>query len=212
MSKQVRLSDFSCNFIIKDKTSVEAGYTNNPADSGGETNHGITSALANQYKSELQRLFNWDGTMRNLSTEMAYWLYKTHFWDKMQLDEVMKRSPFLADRIFDFGINAGKAAPITRLQRLLNVMNNGGTYYKDIKADGGIGTLTLTALDAFIAKRGKEGIDVLIDQMFNMQGTYYVELAEQRVKDEAFVYGWSNRVRRERKRYEAIDLHGVSVE
>ena len=91
-------------------------------------------------------------------------------------------------------------------------MNNGGTYYKDIKADGGIGTLTLTALDAFIAKRGKEGIDVLIDQMFNMQGTYYVELAEQRVKDEAFVYGWSNRVRRERKRYEAIDLNGVSVE
>lgn len=212
MAKQIKLSDFNWKFIITDKTAVEAGYTNNPKDSGGETNHGITKALADQYTTTLKAKFGWDGTMKNLSQEMAYFLYKTHFWDKMRLDDVLKRSAFLADRLFDFGINAGKAAPITRLQRILNVMNNGGTYYKDIKADGGMGDITLGALDAYIAKRGKEGIDILLDQMFNMQGTYYVELAEQRVKDEAFVYGWSGRVRRERRRYEAIDLNGVSVE
>lgn len=212
MAKQIKLSDFNWKFVIQDKTAVEAGYVNDKTDSGGETNHGITKALAEQYTTALKTQFKWDGTMRNLSTDMAYYLYKTHFWDKMRLDDVLKRSAFLADRLFDFGINAGKAAPITRLQRILNVMNNSGTYYKDIKADGGMGDLTLGALDAYIAKRGKEGIDILIDQMFNMQGAYYVELAERREKDEKFVYGWSGRVRRERRRYEAIDLNGVSVE
>ncbi len=212
MAKQIKLSDFNWKFVIQDKTAVEAGYVKDPRDSGGETNHGITKALAEQYTTTLKAKFGWDGTMRNLTEEMAYYLYKTHFWDKMRLDDVLKRSAFLADRLFDFGINAGKAAPVTRLQRILNVMNNGGTYYKDIVADGAMGPGTLGALDAYIAKRGKEGIDILIDQMFNMQGAYYVELAERREKDEAFVYGWSGRVRRERRRYEAIELNGVSVE
>lgn len=212
MAKEIRASDFTWQFIIKDKTAVEAGYVNDPADSGGETNHGITIALATQYKSQLQSRFAWNGKMRDLSLEMAYWLYKTHFWDKMLLDQVMERSKFLADRLFDFGINAGKAAPVSRLQRYLNVMNNQQAYYPDYKVDGMMGKNTLSQLDAYLKKRGNEGLQYLIDAMLDWQSAYYLELAEKREKDERFVYGWQGRKFRERKRYAAILLNGVSVE
>ncbi|EHP7413774.1 hypothetical protein KP084_004520 [Salmonella enterica] len=204
--------DFTCEFIIRDKTSIEAGYVDDPDDSGGITNHGVTQALANQYKTTLKTKFGWNGNMRNLTTEMAFFIYKTHFWDKMKLDEVMKRSVFLADRLFDLGINAGKSVAVKNLQRYLNVMNNRQTYWKDIDADGAMGPKSLAALDAYIAKRGATGKDYLIDAMLDMQSTYYIELAERREKDEKFIYGWQARKRRERKRYEAIRLNGFSVE
>ncbi|ENP0524846.1 hypothetical protein ACCH40_002326 [Salmonella enterica] len=204
--------DFTCEFIIRDKTSIEAGFVDDPDDSGGATCHGITQALANQYKTTLKTKFGWNGNMRNLTTEMAFFIYKTHFWDKMKLDDVMKRSVFLADRLFDLGINAGKSVAVKNLQRYLNVMNNRQTYWKDIDADGGMGPKTLGALDAYIAKRGEQGKDYLIDAMLDMQSTYYIELAERREKDEKFIYGWQARKRRERKRYEAIRLNGFSAE
>lgn len=204
--------DFTCEFIIRDKTDVEGGYVDDPDDNGKCTNHGITQALANQYKTTLKTKFGWNGNMRNLTTEMAFFIYKTHFWDKMKLDEVMKRSVFLADRLFDLGINAGKSVAVKNLQRYLNVMNNRQTYWKDIDADGAMGPKSLAALDAYIAKRGATGKDYLIDAMLDMQSTYYIELAERREKDEKFIYGWQARKRRERKRYEAICLNGFSVE
>lgn len=204
--------DFTCEFIIRDKTDVEGGYVDDPDDNGKCTNHGITQALAEQYKTTLKTKFGWNGNMRNLTTEMAFFIYKTHFWDKMKLDEVMKRSVFLADRLFDLGINAGKTVAVKNLQRYLNVMNNCQTYWKDIDADGAMGPKSLAALDAYIAKRGATGKDYLIDAMLDMQSTYYIELAERREKDEKFIYGWQARKRRERKRYEAICLNGFSVE
>lgn len=204
--------DFTCEFIIRDKTDVEGGYVDDPDDNGKCTNHGITQALAEQYKTTLKTKFGWDGNMRNLTTEMAFFIYKTHFWDKMKLDDVMKRSVFLADRLFDLGINAGKTVAVKNLQRYLNVMNNCQTYWKDIDADGAMGPKSLAALDAYIAKRGATGKDYLIDAMLDMQSTYYIELAERREKDEKFIYGWQARKRRERKRYEAICLNGFSVE
>ena len=204
--------DFTCEFIIRDKTDVEGGYVYDPDDSGKCTNHGITQALADQYKTTLKTKFGWNGNMRNLTTEMAFFIYKTHFWDKMKLDEVMKRSVFLADRLFDLGINAGKSVAVKNLQRYLNVMNNRQTYWKDIDADGAMGPKSLAALDAYIAKRRETGKDYLIDAMLDMQSTYYIELAERREKDEKFIYGWQARKRRERKRYEAIRLNGFSVE
>lgn len=204
--------DFTCEFIIRDKTDVEGGYVDDPDDNGKCTNHGVTQALAEQYKTTLKTKFGWDGNMRNLTTEMAFFIYKTHFWDKMKLDDVMKRSVFLADRLFDLGINAGKTVAVKNLQRYLNVMNNSQTYWKDIDADGAMGPKSLAALDAYIAKRGATGKDYLIDAMLDMQSTYYIELAERREKDEKFIYGWQARKRRERKRYEAICLNGFSVE
>ncbi len=43
--------------------AVEGGYSNNPADPGGETNHGVTVAVA--------RSHGYDGPMREMPKETA---------------------------------------------------------------------------------------------------------------------------------------------
>jgi hypothetical protein len=53
----------------------------------------------------------------------------------------------------------------------------------------------LSALAAFLKKRSKAGVGVLITSLNCSQGNRYLELAEARAKDEDNIYGWvSNRV------------------
>ena len=77
----------------------------------------------------------------------------------------------------------------------MNVLNNRGQNYSDLKVDGDVGGKTLNALKAFMAKRGSSGESVLYNMLNSLQGAFYVTLAERREKDEKFVFGWfKNRV------------------
>ncbi len=56
---------------------------------------------------------------------------------------------------------------------------------------GRIGDVTLKALDAFFAVRGKgSGEAVLLRALEALQGERYLWLAERRPANEAFLYGW----------------------
>ncbi|MGL5397356.1 MAG: glycoside hydrolase family 108 protein [Shewanella sp.] len=172
--------------IIAAKVNIEAGYVNNPKDLGKATNHGVTEATA--------REFGYKGDMRDLTIEQAFDIYDRGWWKRMRLDEIMTYSPMLADRMFDFGINAGRANCIKSLQRILNVLNRGGKLYSDIDADGGIGRLTLDALAGFAKARKEEGIKRLAFVLSSHQVTYYTEISEKRMDNEEFTYGWYGRV------------------
>lgn len=191
------LSQYNCRSIIEDKTNVEGGYVNNKKDSGGETNHGITAALANDYKDKLEKHFNWNGKMINLTKEMAFWLYETHFWNRINGDELLKRHPLIADKIFDMAINMGVTQAVIYLQYILNANNNLAKLYPDLVVDGGLGPNTLKALDAFIRIRKVEGIHRLLCTLLCEQGHHYLDLTRRRVKDEEFYYGWAGRVTRD---------------
>lgn len=192
-----KYADFTQPNIIEDKTNVEGGYVNNKKDSGGETNHGITAGLANDYKKELLQLFQWDGTMKNLSRDMAYWLYKTHFWKRAGCDGLWLRHALLADKVFDMAINMGVTTAGSYLQQILNANNNLGSLYADLKVDGWLGDTTMKALDAFIKKRAAEGVNRLLCALLAEQGHHYLQLVQKRDKDEEFYYGWCGRVSRD---------------
>lgn len=198
------LTDFTCSSIIRKSVAVEAGYVNNPADKGGETNCGITYATAQEHKADLVKLFNWDGSMRSLTQEMAMWIYKHSWWDRLHCDELLAIHPFIADRIFDFGINAGRGAAATNLQRILNVMNRMQKDYKDISTQGGIGPETLGALKSYVAKRGQDGVLNLIQLLIDLQGAHYVQVSEKRELNETFMSGWTTRVREANQLYQSI--------
>lgn len=204
-----KLSDFTKKNIIADKTGVEGGYVKNVNDSGGETNHGITAALANDYKTQLVNLYSWDGTMINLSLTMAYWLYETHFWKRLYCDDLVKRHPLFADKLFDMAINMGATTAGTYFQQVLNANNNQGTLYADLKVDGYLGPTTLKALDAYIAKRGAEGVNRALCALLAEQGHHYLNLVQARVKDEEFYYGWAGRVSRDMLIY--MNILGVKA-
>lgn len=185
--------------IIKDKAGVEAGYVNHSDDLGKGTNHGITQETALEWK-HLWPKYNWDGDMRTLPIELAYEIYDLGWWKKLFLDDVILLSDALAERLFDFGINAGRSNAVMSLQRVLNVMNKKGSLWQDISADGGMGKNTLSALKKCLSISADNASNVEF-AMFGMQTYHYLSISEKREANESFTNGWFNRVRRDCKNY-----------
>jgi lysozyme family protein len=155
----------------------EGGYVNDPRDAGGETNFGITkeTALRNGYA----------GSMKTMTVAMAKGIYSREYWTTPRFDKVAERYPRVGEELFDTGVNMGPAVAAAFFQRVLNVQEG-----IQVTADGAIGAGTLAALDAFKAKRGAAGESWLLKALDALQGERYIELAEKRQANEAFVYGW----------------------
>ncbi len=173
--------------LIEEVIEREGGYVNHPADRGGATNWGITEAVA--------RRQGYAGDMRALPRSDAAAIYRRLYWHKPRLDSVAERAPRLAAEMFDTGINMGTGTAAGFLQRALNALNREGRDYPDLTVDRAIGPATLAALDAFLKKRGKGAESVLLKAVEALQGAHYLNIAEARPSQEAFVYGWlANRI------------------
>lgn len=160
----------------------EGGYGDHPADRGGPTRFGITEAVA--------RANGYAGAMRSLPRGDAVAIYRRLYWIRPGFDRVSASAPRIAAELFDTGINMGPAVATGFLQRALNALNRGATDYPDMLLDGRVGPATLTALDAFLARRKPGGETVLLKAIEALQGERYVALAESRPANEAFLYGW----------------------
>ncbi len=171
-----------------DTGRAEGGYVNDPRDSGGPTNHGITEQVA--------RAHGYRGHMRDLPSDTAREIAKAQYWDSMRLDDVARLSVPIAKELFDTGFNAGQGTAVRFLQRCLNVANRQAHDYPDVTVDGLMGRLSVASLSAFLNVRKRSGELWMLRALNGLQAAYYIELAERREKDEAFVFGWIlNRVR-----------------
>lgn len=172
--------------IIGEVIAVEGGYVDHPSDKGGPTKYGITA----------QTLADWRGVpcgaqeVAALSEDEARAIYEDRFVRKPRFDQVAALSPRIGEEVIDTGVNAGPGVAAEILQRWLTALNQQGRDYPDLKPDGVVGPVTLTALRAFLTKRGAEGERVLLVALNCSQGHRYLELAEGRVKNEDFLYGW----------------------
>lgn len=102
----------------------EKGYVEHPDDPGGETNWGITVAVA--------RANNYTGPMKNLPLSLARAIYKKDYWDRAKADQY---HPAIGFQLFDAAVNHGVVAAIKMLQRAVGV-----------KDDGIVGPVTLSAI------------------------------------------------------------------
>ncbi|MBN3194075.1 glycoside hydrolase family 108 protein [Pectobacterium versatile] len=160
----------------------EGGYVNDLDDRGGPTNWGVTEKVA--------RAHGYNGDMRNLTRQQALEIYEADYWYGPRFDQVAAVSPVIAAELCDTGINMGPSVPSKWFQRWLTAMNDGVRLYPDLIADGNIGPRTITALRQYLAARGLEAERVLLRALNCSQGARYLELAEQRPANEAFLYGW----------------------
>jgi len=167
---------------LRHTLGIEGGFTDDPADSGGATNWGITEGEA--------RAFGYEGDMKSLPISTAKAIYRTNYWDKLSLDDVADLSADIALELFDTGVNCGTGFAGKSLQQALNVFNHQGKDYPDLKVDGLIGNGTMAALLSYLAHRGVEGEVVLMRALNAIQGARYIDIAERRPKDERFIYGW----------------------
>jgi lysozyme family protein len=184
----MEVSSAGVDSLIDELIEREGGFVNHPADKGGPTCFGITEAVA--------RANGYAGPMRLLPREEAAAIYRRLYWLRPRFDEIAARSPRLAAELFDSGVNMGPAVAATFMQRALTALNRCGKDYPDLVPDGRIGPMTLYALDAFLAARGKSrGETVLLRALEALQGERYLRLAERRPANEAFLYGWlANRI------------------
>ncbi|EIF32518.1 putative secretion activating protein [Burkholderia sp. Ch1-1] len=102
----------------------EGGYSNNPADPGGETMWGVTARVA--------RASGYPGPMKDLPRDTAKAIAKKLYWDPLRLDELDARVAF---QIFDANYNGGH--PVIWMQGAAGA-----------KVDGLIGPATIAAVQA----------------------------------------------------------------
>tara|TARA_R100000655_G_scaffold63402_1_gene101859 strand:- start:161 stop:640 length:480 start_codon:yes stop_codon:yes gene_type:complete len=113
------------NEIIEKVLEHEGGYVDDPTDSGGETNFGISKRA---YPGE---------DIKGLTVERAKELYKRDYWDRFRVSQLPERIRHI---YVDMCINMGGGRATKILQEACNSKNS----YK-IDVDGGIGKDTIKA-------------------------------------------------------------------
>lgn len=167
--------------IIDRILRAEGGYVDHPDDSGGPTNFGITKAVAESN--------GYHGPMVDLPESLAREIYRRRYIVRPNFDRVAALHGEIGMELVDTGVNMGPPRAAEFFQRALNVFNQRGSRYADVFVDGDIGPVTLEAFKTYLRWRGREGERVMLRALNCLQGAFYIELAERRPKDEAFVYG-----------------------
>lgn len=159
--------------------AVEGGYVNDPKDPGGETNHGVTKAVAVNY--------GYTGSMKELPQETATNIYVTNYINKPGYGEIITLSPAVGQKLVDAGVNAGPARSSRWFQTALNSVNRGGKDYPPITVDGQVGSGTVQTYAALQRVRGKVGAcELMLKLVDAQQASYYLSLTHLNV----YTPGW----------------------
>ena len=147
----------------------EGGYVNHPEDPGGITNLGVTKRVYEDWVGYSVS----EHTMQNLTEEDVAPIYRKNYWDRIKADDMPSGLDLC---VFDFGVNAGTGRAAKYLQRMI------GTT-----PDGGIGPMTLKALDEYIENKD---VGTAIAEYQHRRQTYYEGLKHFGT----FGRGWTRRV------------------
>ena len=173
--------DFAIQLVLGD----EGGYTNEPADGGGETNWGITEAVA--------RAHGYDGAMADLPRATAVSIYESDYWAAGGCDLIDAVNETLGEDLFETSVNIGISTAGMILQRALNAIHY--QTFTPLRLDGQVGPYTRNALSAVIAKRGASGAHVVRGIFLSLVSYRYVTIAEANPSQAEYEYGWElNRV------------------
>lgn len=168
--------------VIDDILRAEGGYVNDPADKGGETNFGITVAVA--------RANGYTGPMRTLPVTVARAIYLARYITGPKFDQVLAIHAGIGAELIDTGVNMGPRPAAEFLQRWLNGFNDTGTRYPVLTVDGRLGDQSLAALAAFIAWRGQDGASVMLRALNGLQAARYLDITEANKTQRRFLFGW----------------------
>lgn len=113
--------------------------------------------------------------------------YHQNYWSRLGLDYVPEP---LSYALFDVAVNQGPGVMARTLQAWLNGLNREGRDYADVTEDGDLGPATRAALQGYVAKRGEEGVRVLLAGIVGERAVNYRLLARAHQDQEGNLYGW----------------------
>lgn len=168
----------------------EGGYVNNPHDSGGSTNFGISlkflksltpvdlSILPEDVVSAINECLE-NNDLRNFRE--AALLYRVFFWNRAYLSLIKFQG--VATYVFDMCVHHGIKQAVKILQRALWAAHADILFIED---DGIIGKKTLNAVNETVS-------DFLLMTLRAERAGFCRLLAATRPKDKEFLDGWLKR-------------------
>ncbi len=168
--------------VVMGVLGVEGGYVNDANDAGGETNHGITVAVA--------RDSGYTGPMASMPVEKAIDIYAESYIKGPKFDQLLALSPAVGTKLTDIGVNAGPGRAARWLQQSLNDLSRGGRDFTVVAVDGDIGARTLAAYSALEKRRGRvKACELTLKLLDGYQAAHYSELAKS-ASNASFMVGW----------------------
>lgn len=168
--------------VVVGVLGVEGGYVNDANDAGGETNHGITVAVA--------RDNGYTGPMSSMPVEKAIDIYAQSYIKGPKFDQVLALSPAVGTKLTDIGVNAGTGRAARWLQQSLNDLSRGGRDFDKVAVDGDIGARTVAAYVALEKRRGRvKACELTIKLLDGYQAAHYSALAKS-ASNASFMVGW----------------------
>ena len=154
----------------------EGGYVDDPDDSGGATNRGITK----------KTLARWRGQpvtkeqVKRLTKAEAGEIYKAKYWDKLWLDKM--KSQALAEAVMDMGVNAGPRTSARYLQQAANWAARNEVLH----VDGRLGPVTIGWVN-------RANTTLILAKFFELRINHYTRICRKKPSQRKFLYAWIRR-------------------
>ena len=152
----------------------EGGMSNDPLDSGGMTNLGVTQRVWEEFVGHPVS----EADMRALTPEKVGKLYRQKYWNAAYCEVLPKGLDYV---VFDFAVNAGTGRAVKTLQQMLGLV-----------ADGVIGPRTMAKINESNAK-------TLVHDYSNARTDFYQGIVARKPDQARFINGWLRRVEEARQ-------------
>lgn len=167
----------------------EGGFSNDPEDSGGATNFGITHAELSLWVGHNTSVDD----VKNMTKDVAKAIYAKNYWNPLNLDQI--ESTRVATVIFDQGVNGGLMKAGEWAQICCNVIDQA-----NLEVDGQIGPKTADALNRVYTVQ-------FIQTFSALSWAYYIRRVVEAPSQKVFLNGWIARA----KRYLTLLPEGIFV-
>ena len=188
--------------ILSSIFALEGGYVNDPADPGGETNHGITIAVARKhgYTGKMRDLPRWcpdalnamiadaeAGRPVRIIKPCADTILFIDYLKRPKLLPLVAIDAAVAEEVADTATNMGPARAARFFQRAVNA-----TCGTRIKVDGQIGPATAAAWAQCREQLGRPACVLMLNSLDHQQRAEYDRLVRVNPSLRRFYRGWIN--------------------
>lgn len=168
---------------------AEGGFSDNPKDPGGATEHGITLNTLADWREQHSEPSPPLADLQNISADEVRAIYGAEYWNRINGDQLPAGVDLM---VFDFGVTSAPARSARLLQIVLRA---------PVIADSWIGPQTIMAVNTLCVAGAPE----LIEYLYTAQCNFYKSLSAFAT----FGAGWMNRL--DKRKALALTMRSTNI-